>query len=66
MTDCITEYIKFCEHSTLTAWTVCCFPNNKPWITSDLKVLLNNKKKAFRAGDRGRVSTYRVLVLVRS
>ncbi|MED6237053.1 Mitofusin-2, partial [Ataeniobius toweri] len=31
--------------------TVRCFPNNKPWITSDLKDLLN-KKKAFREGDR--------------
>ncbi|KAI3356197.1 hypothetical protein L3Q82_017181, partial [Scortum barcoo] len=27
-------------------------PNNKPWITRDLKALLNKKKRAFRAGDR--------------
>ncbi|KAI3370924.1 hypothetical protein L3Q82_023481 [Scortum barcoo] len=26
--------------------------NNKPWITRDLKALLNKKKMAFRAGDR--------------
>ena len=33
--DCITEYIRFCEHTTMPTWTVCCFPNNK--ITNDLK-----------------------------
>eukprot|EP00064_Thunnus_orientalis_P007849 superscaffoldBa00000895_g7871 len=32
--------------------TVRCFPNNKPWITSDLKVILNKEKKAFRFGDK--------------
>ncbi|TWW66964.1 hypothetical protein D4764_02G0000050 [Takifugu flavidus] len=28
-----------------------CYPNNKPWVTSDLKALLNKKKRAFTAGD---------------
>ncbi|XP_062854835.1 uncharacterized protein LOC134318029 [Trichomycterus rosablanca] len=32
--------------------TVRCFPNNKPWITRDIKELLNKKKRAFRDGDR--------------
>ncbi|KAI3359450.1 hypothetical protein L3Q82_013758, partial [Scortum barcoo] len=52
MTDCITEYIRFCEDTTVPARTVHCFSNNKPWITRDLKALLNKKKMAFRAGDR--------------
>lgn len=52
MTDCITEYIRFCEHTTTPTRTVHCFPNNKPLITSDLKALLNKKKRAFRSGDR--------------
>lgn len=52
MTDCITEYIRFCEDTTIPARTVACFSNNKPWITSDLKALLNEKKRAFRSGDR--------------
>ncbi|KAK0145656.1 hypothetical protein N1851_015437 [Merluccius polli] len=51
MTDCITDYIRFCEDTTMPARTVHCFSNNKPWITSDLKAL-PNKKKAFRSGDR--------------
>ncbi|XP_030641381.1 protein NLRC3-like [Chanos chanos] len=32
--------------------SVQCFPNNKPWITRDIKALLNDKKRAFRAGDK--------------
>ena len=36
----------------MPARTVQCFSNNKPWITSDLKALLNKKKRAFRSGDR--------------
>lgn len=45
------EYIKFCEDTTLQAQTVCCFPNNKPWINRDMKMLLN-KKQAFRSGNK--------------
>ena len=52
MTDCITEYVRFCEHTTMPTRTVCCFPSNKPWVTNDLKALLNKKKRAFRSGDR--------------
>ena len=52
MTDCITDYIRFCEDTNMPARTVHCFSNNKPCITSDLKALLNKKKRAFRSGDR--------------
>ena len=52
LTDCITGYINFCGDSVVPTVTVCCFPNNKPWVTRDIKVLLNEKKKAFRDGDR--------------
>lgn len=30
-----------------------CFPNNKPWITKDLKKLLNKKKQAFVVESQG-------------
>jgi len=29
-----------------------CFPNNKPWVTSDLKLLLNEKKRLLASKDR--------------
>ena len=31
--------------------TVRIFPNNKPWITKELKCILNEKKRAFLNGD---------------
>ena len=52
MSDCITEYIQFCEQTTLPARTVRCYPNHKPGFIPELKVILNKKKKAFRSGDR--------------
>ena len=59
MNECVTNYITFCVESIMPTRTVRCFLNNKPWITSDLKRLLNKsltltqiKKKAFREEDR--------------
>ena len=54
LTGTITDYIRFCEDIIMPARTVRCYPNNKPWITSDLKALLNKKKRAFRSGTEGR------------
>ena len=52
MTECVVDYINFCLENILPTWKVRCFPYNKAWITSDLKKLLNMKKKAIREGDR--------------
>ncbi|KAI4905891.1 hypothetical protein NFI96_014096 [Prochilodus magdalenae] len=57
LTECITDYINFCVDSTVPTRTVKCYPNNKPWVTKDIKALLNKKKRAFRAGDREEVRT---------
>ena len=40
--------------------TVCCFPINKPWITSNVKDILNRKKRAFRDGDRDKLKHVQV------
>ncbi|XP_030581547.1 uncharacterized protein LOC115777725 [Archocentrus centrarchus] len=53
LTECITDYINFCVDTIVPTRIVKCYPNNKPWVTKDIKALLNNKKKAFRAGNRG-------------
>ena len=47
----ITDYINFCRDTVIPVRTVRCYPNNKPWITSDIKDLLNQKKTAFQNGD---------------
>ena len=50
----ITDYINFCRDTVNPVRTVRCYPNNKPWITSDIKDLLNQKKMAFKNGDGDR------------
>ena len=50
--ECVTDDINFCVDNIIPIRTVRCFPNNKPWTTSDLKELLSLKKKAFKEGDR--------------
>lgn len=35
LTDCISEYISFCTDNTIPTKEVCCYSNNKPWVTSD-------------------------------
>ena len=37
------------------AWTVAFYANNKPWITKDIKAILNEKKRAFREGNHDEV-----------
>ncbi|RXN29760.1 RNA-directed DNA polymerase from mobile element jockey [Labeo rohita] len=49
---CVTDYIHFCVENTVPSRTVWCFPNNKPWVTSELKALLNEKKRAFLSEDK--------------
>ncbi|TWW53955.1 hypothetical protein D4764_0170340 [Takifugu flavidus] len=49
--NCVSDYIKFCTENSVPTKKVRCYPNNKPWVTSDLKALLNKKKRAFTAGD---------------
>ncbi|XP_051238681.1 uncharacterized protein LOC127353460 isoform X2 [Dicentrarchus labrax] len=41
-----------CIDNTIPTKKVRCYPNNELWVTSDLQALLNEKKRAFRSGDR--------------
>ena len=52
MTDCITDYIKFCTENTVPTKKVRCFSNSKPWVTPELKALLKEKRRVFRSGDK--------------
>ncbi|KAI3376224.1 hypothetical protein L3Q82_016727 [Scortum barcoo] len=52
LTDCITDYINFCVETTVPTKRVRCFSNNKPWVTPDLRALLQEKRTAFQSGDR--------------
>ena len=48
VTHCTTDYMNLCIDIVVPIRTVRCFPNNKPWITSNVKDILNRKKRAFR------------------
>ena len=49
--DSITSYIQFCEDTDINTQTVLVFPNNKPWVSKDLKMCLNERMFAFLKGD---------------
>ena len=50
LTDTISDYIKFCSDSCIPTKEVKVYSNNKPWITSNIKSIINKKKGLFRAG----------------
>lgn len=43
--DVLSCYINFCIDVTVPKKSVKIFPNNKPWVTKEVKLLLNEKKK---------------------
>ncbi|KAL0168321.1 hypothetical protein M9458_036543, partial [Cirrhinus mrigala] len=47
----ITDYIKFCIHTTIPTRTVKRYPNSKPWITPHIKYALKEKRAAFKKKD---------------
>ena len=50
--DVVTEYMKFCQGNVASTRRVRCFANTKPWVTPQLQVLLNKKKRVFALGSR--------------
>jgi hypothetical protein len=51
-TDTISSYINFCADSVNKTKCVKIYPNNKPWITKDIKEKLKQKRKYIQHGDR--------------
>lgn len=47
ITDTISAYIQFCEKNVIGTKMVRIFPNNKTWVSKDLKRCLNEKKDSF-------------------
>ena len=46
--DTVTDYVLFCEEMIIPKRTPRLFPNNRPWITDELKSLLNEKRECFK------------------
>ena len=50
LTNVSSSYISFCVESVIPSKHITIFPNNKPWVTKDLKGVLNKKKRVFFQG----------------
>jgi hypothetical protein len=54
--DTVSEYIRLCEDLVIPKKKLHIFPNNKPWVTWELKELLNQKKRVFKSsGSKGKI-----------
>lgn len=47
LTHFITNYINLCVENTEPFRNILCFPNNLPWVSPELKTLLNETKRVF-------------------
>ena len=54
-TTVLTDYIKFCVSLQVDIKEVKCYANNKPWVTAELKDLINAKKVAIASKDKQRI-----------
>ena len=48
LTDTTCSYIDFCIQQTIPTKTITLYSNNKPWVTKELKHVINKKKLAFK------------------
>lgn len=52
LVDTVSEYILFCENNLIEQKIIKIYPNNKPWITKNLKEKLVQKRKYLASHDR--------------
>ena len=57
LTETVTGYVNFCVQSIIPAKTLKIFANNKPWVTPEIKTIINKKKGAFGRGDKAQLRT---------
>ena len=49
-TNVISGYITFCEELCIPVKRIKCFPNNKPWVDSEMKNILCQKRDIWKNG----------------
>ena len=52
LAETVCDYISFCVQSVVPTKTITLFANNKPWVTKEIKHVLNKKKIAFNSNDQ--------------
>ncbi|CAG5957692.1 unnamed protein product [Menidia menidia] len=58
-TDAVLSYIKYCIGNVTVEKRIWVFPNQKPWMTRQVRMLLRARDSAFRSGDRALYSAAR-------
>ncbi len=58
-TEAVLKYITFCMETVTVVRHIRVFPNQKPWMTSEVKSLLRSRNIAFRSGDKDLYSAAR-------
>lgn len=48
LADVVSSWVTYCEDIVIPTKVVKVYPNNKPWVSKQLKTLLNKKKQAFK------------------
>lgn len=57
LADIVSSYVTFCVDMVIPTKTTVTFPNNKPWVTKELKSVINKKKRTFYTGDIWEIKT---------
>ncbi|XP_076849711.1 uncharacterized protein LOC143497938 [Brachyhypopomus gauderio] len=58
-TASVTGYISKCIDDVTVSRTITIHPNQKPWMTAEVRVLLRTRHSAFKAGDKAALRTAR-------
>lgn len=51
LVDTVSSYILFCEEICVETKEVKFYPNNKPWVTKELKGMIREKRTVFKTGN---------------
>jgi len=52
LTDTVTDYIRFCTENQIHEKKVKIFPNNKPWVTKELRAVTQKKHSVIKSSDK--------------
>ncbi|KAI4900497.1 hypothetical protein NFI96_007889, partial [Prochilodus magdalenae] len=58
-TESVTGYISKCIDDVTVSKVITTHPNQKPWMTAEVRVLLRTRDKVFRSGDKAGLRTAR-------
>ncbi|KAK1902786.1 Dynein heavy chain 14 axonemal [Dissostichus eleginoides] len=58
-TRAVLSYISYCAGNVTVRKRTRVFPNQKPWMTGEVRLLIRERNATFRSGDREKYSTAR-------